>query len=232
MDISGCATLTTLDCWGNTFSELNLSNNKKLAELWCEGNPNLKTLDISNCEVLNAAVDPSAPKEIDYNDDGNPDCLGYGPYVDEYNYNGWRLTCDKGVTITKKKAEDPTPPPANVSQPSSGTAASNEPQITIAKTPKSTKAKAGKKGRVTVTWKKIKKTKKTKALLGQIKSVQVQYSTDPNFAANVVTKSVSKKKTKVTLKLQKKTTYYIRVRYVGTDGVSDWGAVKKVTTKK
>ena len=129
-------------------------------------------------------------------------------------------------------AEDLVPnDPAPVPAPAPAAVVAQEP-VTIAKVPASTKAKAGKKGRVTVTWKKIKKTKKTKALLGQIKSVQVQYSTDPNFAADVVTKTVSKKKTKLNLKLQKKTTYYIRVRYVGTDGVSDWGAVKKVTTKK
>ena len=122
---------------------------------------------------------------------------------------------------------DPAPVPA----PAPAAVVAQEP-VTIAKVPASTKAKAGKKGKVTVSWKKIKKSKKTKALLGQIKSVQVQYSTDPNFAADVVTKTVSKKKTKLNLKLQKKTTYYIRVRYVGADGVSDWGAVKKVTTKK
>ena len=44
-------------------------------------------------------------------------------------------------------------------------------------------------------------------------------------------KKVGKKKTKAILKLQRKTQYYIRVRYVGTDGYSDWGAVKAVKTK-
>ena len=84
---------------------------------------------------------------------------------------------------------------------------------------------------MTVTWKKIKKSKKTKALLGQIKSIQVQYSTDPNFTTDVNTKTVGKKKTKAVLKLQRKTQYYVRVRYVGSDGVSNWGAVKGVKTK-
>ena len=105
--------------------------------------------------------------------------------------------------------------------------------VTIAKVPAKVKAKARRKGRVTVSWKKIKKNKKTKALLKQIKGIEVQYSTDPNFAANVTTKSVGRKKTKATLKLKKKTVYYIRVRYTdGAGGVSNWSAVRKVKTKK
>ena len=103
--------------------------------------------------------------------------------------------------------------------------------ITIPKVPASVKAKA-KKNKVTVSWKKIRKTKKTKALLAQIKGIEVQYSTDPTFSENVTTKTLGKKKTKVTLKLQKKTVYYIRVRYTdGAGGVSNWSKVKKVKTK-
>ena len=75
------------------------------------------------------------------------------------------------------------------------------------------KAKAN-KNKVTVTWKKIKKTKKAKKLLVQIKSIQVQCSTDPRFASGVNAKKVGKKKTKAVLKLKRKTTYYVRVRYV------------------
>ena len=127
-----------------------------------------------------------------------------------------------GSSSSSGTVSSPAPAPAAV--------VAQEP-VTINKTPASTKAKA-KKGTVTVTWKKIKKSKKMKALLGQIKSIQVQYSTDPNFATDVVTKSVGKKKTKVILKgLQRKTQYYIRVRYVGSDGFSNWGAVKAVKTK-
>ena len=59
-----------------------------------------------------------------------------------------------------------------------------------------------------------------------------QYSTDKAFITNVKTKTVGKKKTKVTLKLRKKTTYYIRVRYKAADGFSKWSKVKKVKTKK
>lgn len=104
--------------------------------------------------------------------------------------------------------------------------------ITISKTPASIKAKA-KKTKVTVSWKKIKKTKKTKALLKQIKKVEVQYSTDKTFATGAKTKRVGGKKTRVTLKLKKKTTYYVRVRYSdGKGGYSNWSKVKKVKTKK
>ena len=103
--------------------------------------------------------------------------------------------------------------------------------ITITTAPSKVKAKA-KKNKVTVTWKKIKKTKKTKALLAQIKGIQVEYSTDPTFTGIVTTVSVGKKKTKVVLKLQRKTIYYVRVRYIdGAGGVSNWSAVKTVKTK-
>ncbi len=122
---------------------------------------------------------------------------------------------------------------ANGSQTATNATSTNKKEpITIKKTPTSVKAKA-KKGKVTVSWKKIKKTKKTKALLKQIKGIQIQYSTDPKFEDKVATKikKVGKKKTKVTLKLKRKTKYYIRVRYVGADGVSKWSKVKKVKTK-
>ena len=103
-------------------------------------------------------------------------------------------------------------------------------KITIQKTPSSVKAKA-KKNKVTVSWKKIKKNKAGKKLLKQIKSIQVQYSTDKTFKKNVKTKTVGKKKTKIKLKLQKKTTYYVRVRYKGSKGFSKWSKVKRIKTK-
>ena len=103
--------------------------------------------------------------------------------------------------------------------------------ITISKVPASVKAKV-KKNKVTVSWKKIKKNKAGKKLLKLIKSIQVQYSTDPKFKQNVKTKTVGRKKTKVTLKLGKKTTYYFRVRYKGANGFSKWSKTKKAKTKK
>ena len=104
-------------------------------------------------------------------------------------------------------------------------------QPTIQKTPASVKAKAKKKGKATVSWKKIKKSKKNGQLLKQISSIEVQYSTDPMFIENRASKIVGKKKTSVSLKLNPKTTYYFRVRYVGTDGTSNWSSTKHVTTK-
>ena len=92
------------------------------------------------------------------------------------------------------KKEDPAPATVSAS------AAPAEPAITISKAPTGVKAKAAKKGKVTVSWKKIKKTKKTKALLKQIKGIEVQISTDPTFATNVQTKNLGKKKTKATFK--------------------------------
>ena len=59
----------------------------------------------------------------------------------------------------------------------------------------------------------------------------MQYSTDPAFEQNVTIRSVGRKKNKVVLRLQKKTVYFFRVRYVGADGVSAWSGVKKAKTK-
>lgn len=126
------------------------------------------------------------------------------------------------------------PAPATVSAPTTSTPAVVEPPITIAKAPSIKKPKAAKKGKVTVTWKKFKKTKKTKSIWSQIKGIEVQYSTDPTFATNTVSKLLGKKKTKLVIKgIQKNTTYYVRVRYTdGAGGVSNWSATKKVKTKK
>lgn len=102
--------------------------------------------------------------------------------------------------------------------------------ITIARVPASVKTKV-KKNRVTVSWKKIKKTKKTENLISQIKGVQIQYSTDPEFRQNTVTRSVGKNKTKITLKPGRNSVFYIRVRYRGNNGVSRWSSRKRVRIK-
>ena len=181
---------------------------------------------------------PDSGATVTYSLDGKsfskdiPTITNVGDYTVTYHITATDYAGVSG-SVTAKIAVAPEPAPAT--EPPSVVApapAPSGPAVTIAKVPAGVKAKA-KKAKVTVSWKKIKKSKKAKALLGQIKSVQVQYSTDPNFAANVVTKTVGKKKTKLTLKgLQKKTVYYIRVRYVGAGGVSNWSAVKKVKTKK
>ena len=128
-------------------------------------------------------------------------------------------TCKVVVKKKEQPTTEVTPTPDVVQEP-----------VTIAKAPTSVKVKA-KKNKVTVSWKKIKKTEKTKKLIRQIKSIQVQYCTDPKFEQNPVIKMVGKSKTKVVLKLKRKTTYYIRVRYVGKDGFSNWSKVKRVKTK-
>ena len=106
-------------------------------------------------------------------------------------------------------------------------------RITITKAPSKFKAKAGKKGKVTLSWKKIKANKKGKALLKTIRNIEIQYSTDPGFPVkNRITKYAGKKKTKLSLKLRKKTVYYVRIRYCGVDGgFSNW-TMKTVKTKK
>jgi hypothetical protein len=80
------------------------------------------------------------------------------------------------------------------------------------------------KNKVTVSWKKLKRLKK-------IRSIQVMYSTDPAFEQNVGVMQVKKDKVDVTLKLEHKMEYYVKVRYVGSDGVSRWSKVRKVCTK-
>ena len=108
-----------------------------------------------------------------------------------------------------------------------------EEKITIWKAPASVKAKA-KKNKITVTWKKIKKSKKTKALRNLIKGVEVQYSTDPSFPEETTfTNTTGGKKTKLVLKrLQRKTVYFVRVRYTdGAGGYSYWSKVKRARTK-
>jgi hypothetical protein len=88
-----------------------------------------------------------------------------------------------------------------------------------------------KKSKVTVSWKRIKRNKRGKKLLKMIKGVQVQYSLDKTFKQNVLNRQLGKSKTKVKLKLQRKKTYYVRVRYVGADGYSKWSKVRRVKTK-
>ena len=129
-------------------------------------------------------------------------------------------------TTTTPETTTPTTtaPKTTVEQPTS------QEKITIMKSPAGVKAKA-KKAKVTVTWNKIKKNKAGKKLLKQIRYIQVQASTDPAFTNIAATKNVGKKKTKATMKLARKTTYYVRVRYVGADGVSAWSKVKRVKTK-
>ena len=88
-----------------------------------------------------------------------------------------------------------------------------------------------KKNKVQVTWNKIRKNKAGKKLIKQIRYIEIQAARDPEFQNIVATKNVGKKKSKTVLKLGRKTTYFVRVRYVGADGVSKWSKVKKVKTR-
>lgn len=103
--------------------------------------------------------------------------------------------------------------------------------ITISKTPSSVKVKV-KKNKATITWKKLKrKKKKDKALYKKIKGIQIQYSADKTFAQNVHNKGVGRSKAKTKLTLQRKNIYYVRIRYVGYNGFSNWSKVKRLRTK-
>ncbi len=142
------------------------------------------------------------------------------------------VTYTKNHTNSNKKNTDTSASEPSASTPSVQTPAAKVEPVTVAQTPSKVKAKA-KKGKVTITWKKIKKNKKGKALLKKVSRIEVQYSTDPSFPeGNTSTKMVGKKKNSVKLKLARKSTYYVRMRYIGNDGgVSNWSGVKVVKTK-
>ena len=56
-------------------------------------------------------------------------------------------------------------------------------------------------------------------MLKQVASIEIEYSTDPNFTKDTtVTTTVGKKKTRVVLNLQRKTTYFVRVKYRAKNG--------------
>lgn len=64
------------------------------------------------------------------------------------------------VQIITSKPADNTSESVTSSAPAAVSSAPAGPAITIAKAPAKVKAKAAKKGKVTISWKKIKKTKK------------------------------------------------------------------------
>ena len=124
--------------------------------------------------------------------------------------------------ITFKAAAAPAPAPVVITEP-----------ITIKKAPSSVKAKSSGKGKVTISWKKFKKTGSGKAIWKKIKKIQVQYSTDKSFRTGVKSKILGRTKTKLSLKkLKSKTKYFVRVRYYdGKGGFSKWSSVKAVKVK-
>ena len=106
--------------------------------------------------------------------------------------------------------------------------------VTIEKRPSLGKQKAGKKGKVTFSWKKFRKTKKTKKTWNLIKNVEVQYSTDLQFLTGVSDVMLGRGKTKLKVSgLNLNTVYYVRARYRdGSGGCSVWSSVKQIRTKK
>ena len=106
--------------------------------------------------------------------------------------------------------------------------------ITINKKPTLKKAKP-KKNKATITWNKLKrKTKAQKKIWKQIKQIEVEWSTDPSFPKELTgKKTLGKRKTKTNITgLQRKTTYFVRVRYSdGNGGYSRWSKVKRFRTK-
>ena len=136
------------------------------------------------------------------------------------------------VTAKLLEASQPQTEASQTQTEASAPAAQTE-RITIPKAPAKVKAKT-KKNSIKVSWNKIKKNKKTKALRAMIKNVEVQYSTDPAFQKEAtVTRIIKKNKTKLVLRgLTRKTLYYVRVRYLdGAGGYSRWSRVKRARTK-
>jgi len=117
--------------------------------------------------------------------------------------------------LPPEPAPEPEPTPEPVSSPGADTIQRETPSIFNVK---------AKKNRIFVFWEKVKTPT-------QMKSIEIEYATNPKFTKNVSIVSVNPNKTRTTLKLKRKKTYYIRIRYKWSDGVSAWSANKKVRTK-
>ena len=97
---------------------------------------------------------------------------------------------------------------------------------------KSVKLKALSKKKIKVSWKKL-----SKKVRKEVKQIEIQVSTDPDFVNIVKSKILSSKKTSYTVPgLKKNTRYFIRIRaYNEKDGlkyVSEWVMKTKKTKKK
>ena len=158
------------------------------------------------------------------------------------NHNDTAASCIT-VTISKKEEHNTKPDsdhadskPACVTATISQAQQSQTPeeQITINKKPTLKKPKP-KKNKATITWNKLKrKTKAQKKIWKQIKQIEVEWSTDPSFPKEITSKkTLGKRKTKTNITgLQRKTIYFVRVRYSdGNGGYSRWSKVKRFKTK-
>ena len=93
-------------------------------------------------------------------------------------------------------------------------------------------------GKLAVNWSKFRNKIKNSKAWKEAKYIEIQYSTDKNFAKNVKTKKIkkgkiNKSKVKSTLlKLKRKKTYYVRARLIDAKGVgTNWSKAVKVKTK-
>ena len=240
LDVSDCSALEDLSCdYTNTLKLGNLSALKKLS---CS-NGKLTSLDLSGCPALEyllchtnqiTKLDISKCPKLEahyFNND-----YYARKSSEEIRDTDKPFVFDASVTLITSKgtfepAKDPEPSKKQ-QQAEKETAAAD--RITILRKPSLKKPKAAKNGKITISWPKFRQTKKTKAIWKKIKKIEVQYSTDPSFKADVQRKVIGKKKTKLTIKkLQKGTAYYVRIRYSdGAGGYSQWSKVRKVKTKK
>lgn len=152
---------------------------------------------------------------------------------DENHFDTEPIPIEAKISEAPKTEGTPAQTEAPQTQTEASAPAVQAERITIPKKPARVKTKA-RKNKVVVSWKRIKKNKKTKALRAMIKNVEVQYSTDPAFQKEAtVTRIIKKNKTKLVLRgLTRKTLYYVRVRYLdGAGGYSRWSRVKRARTK-
>ncbi len=145
-----------------------------------------------------------------------------------HDFGSWKVT--KAATESSTGIQTRTCSSCGYKE--SKTIPKSQPKITITKKPTIQKPTPA-KGKITVKWKHFKHTsKKTKAIWKKIKKVQVQCATDSGFKNIVKDVKIGRGKTKYAIKgLNKKTTYYVRVRYYDGTGYSAWSKVKKVKTK-
>ena len=248
LDVSKNIDLGALVCYGNQLTSLDVSKNSALAVLSCCYNM-LTSLDISNCPTIKETYINGEHSS----ESGVETYTIYDEEDEDRSEVSW-LYIDSGVavktgattehthtfgawTVTVPATEDSEGLQVRTCSGCGQTETATVPRVavnfTISKTPSGVKAKAAAKGKATITWKKFKQTKKTKAIWKKIKKVEVQYSTDPTFKTKI-SKLVGKAKTKLAVKgLLKNTTYYVRTRYTdGAGGYSKWSGTKKFKTKK
>lgn len=85
------------------------------------------------------------------------------------------------------------------------------------------------KRKVTVAFSKLSKSAMKKA---KVTGIEIQVAKDKKFTLIYKDKILKKTASKYSFKGKKKTTYYIRMRYVCKSGVGKWTKVKKIKTKK